>query len=101
MKKSKGGDATGWKRGERGVDREDNSECFRTYHKKADRRAYGPKAVGMDWEGMNKIAPTALKLRPKAGPIESSKFNAAQKKLHKLLEEQKTKTGRARFTLRA
>jgi hypothetical protein len=28
MQKSKGGDATGWKRGERGVDREDNSEWF-------------------------------------------------------------------------
>jgi hypothetical protein len=32
----------------------------------------------------------------KAGPIEPFKFNAAQKKLHLLLEEQKAKTGRVR-----
>ena len=42
------------------------------------------------------FAETALKLRPKAGPLEPFKFNAAQKKLHGLLEEQKRKTGRIR-----
>jgi len=48
MKKSKGGDATGWKRGERGVDREDNSEFMKSYDPKADRRMYGnlKKIVG-------------------------------------------------------
>jgi hypothetical protein len=39
---------------------------------------------------------TALKLRPKAGPLEPFKFNAAQKKLHELLEAQRAKTGRVR-----
>jgi hypothetical protein len=46
MKKSKGGDATGWKRGDCGVDREDNSEWFRTADPKADRKMYGPDYVG-------------------------------------------------------
>jgi hypothetical protein len=46
MRKSKGGDAGGWKRGERGVDREDNSEWFRTADRKADRLMYGPDYVG-------------------------------------------------------
>src|SRR6516225_7297839 len=45
------------------------------------------------------FAETALKLRPKAGPIEPFKFNAAQKKLHALLEEQKTNTGRVRAVI--
>ena len=42
----KGGDATGWKRVERGVDREDNSGWFRTFDPKADRYQYGPDYVG-------------------------------------------------------
>jgi len=46
MKKSKGGDAAGWKRGARGVDREDNSEWFKTFDTKADRKMYGPDYVG-------------------------------------------------------
>jgi hypothetical protein len=46
MQKSKGSDATGRKRGECGVDREDNSEWFRTADAKADRRMYGPDYVG-------------------------------------------------------
>ena len=45
------------------------------------------------------FAETALKLRPKAGPIEPFKFNAAQRKLHALLEEQKAKTGRVRAVI--
>jgi hypothetical protein len=45
------------------------------------------------------FAETALKLRPKAGPIEPFNFNAAQKKLHALLEEQKAKTGRVRAVI--
>ena len=45
------------------------------------------------------FAETALKVRPKAGPIEPFKFNVAQKKLHALLEEQKAKTGRVRVVI--
>ena len=45
MKKSKG-DEYGYKRGARGVDREDNSEWFRSRDPKADRFMYGPDYVG-------------------------------------------------------
>mgnify|MGYP001416692129 CR=1 FL=1 len=38
----------------------------------------------------------ALKLRPKAGPLEPFIFNPAQHKLHQIIEEQKAKTGRVR-----
>jgi hypothetical protein len=38
----------------------------------------------------------ALKLRPKLGPLEPIVFNAAQKKLHEIIEGQKAKTGRVR-----
>ena len=39
------------------------------------------------------FAENALKLRPKAGPLEPFKFNAAQTALHKRLEELKASTG--------
>ena len=39
---------------------------------------------------------STLKLRSKAGPIEPFLFNAAQRKLHEIVEEQKRKTGRVR-----
>jgi hypothetical protein len=42
------------------------------------------------------FAENALKLRPKFGPLEPFKFNAAQHKLHALLEEQRKRTGRLR-----
>jgi hypothetical protein len=42
------------------------------------------------------FAEHSLKLRPKAGPLEPFLFNAAQKKLHETIEEQKAKTGRVR-----
>jgi hypothetical protein len=42
------------------------------------------------------FASTALKLRPKAGPIEPFIFNPAQRKLHEIIETQKAKTGRVR-----
>ena len=42
---------------------------------------------------------TALKLRPKAGPIEPFIFNPAQRKLHQTIEEQKAKTGRVRVII--
>lgn len=45
MKKSKG-DAYGYERGARGVDREDNSEWFRNFDPKADAKMYGPDYVG-------------------------------------------------------
>jgi hypothetical protein len=41
----------------------------------------------------------ALKLRPKAGPLEPLIFNEAQKKLHQLLEDQKARTGRVRAVI--
>ena len=47
IKSKPGNDKTGPKRGARGVDREDNSEFFRTFDRKADRFQYGEKAVGM------------------------------------------------------
>ena len=42
------------------------------------------------------FAEHALKLRPKFGPLEPFIFNAAQHKLHELIEQQKAKTGRVR-----
>jgi hypothetical protein len=42
------------------------------------------------------FAENCLRLRPKAGPITSFKLNPAQLKLHKIIEEQKAKTGRVR-----
>jgi hypothetical protein len=38
----------------------------------------------------------ALKLRPKLGPLEPFLFNAAQRKLHEIIEGQKAKIGRVR-----
>ena len=43
------------------------------------------------------FAEHALKLRPKAGPLESFAFNAAQLKLHEIAEKQKAETGRVRL----
>jgi hypothetical protein len=45
------------------------------------------------------FASTALKLRPKAGPLEPFIFNPAQRKLHELIEAQKAKTGRVRVII--
>jgi hypothetical protein len=41
----------------------------------------------------------ALKLRPKAGQLESFIFNPAQKKLHETIEAQRAKTGRVRIII--
>jgi hypothetical protein len=41
----------------------------------------------------------ALKLRPKAGQLESFIFNAAQKKLHETIEAQRAKSGRVRIVI--
>jgi hypothetical protein len=49
---------TGWKRGARGVDREDNSEFMKSFDPKADRKAYGdlkkifgqPRSVGQAFD---------------------------------------------------
>jgi hypothetical protein len=43
------------------------------------------------------FAQHALQLRPKAGPLEPFLLNAAQKKLHDVIEAQKAKTGRVRI----
>jgi hypothetical protein len=42
------------------------------------------------------FAKHALQLRPKTGPLEAFVFNPAQRKLHRLIEEQKARTGRVR-----
>jgi hypothetical protein len=42
------------------------------------------------------FAEHALKIRPKAGPLEPFRFNAAQRKLHQVIEDQKAKTGKVR-----
>jgi Terminase RNaseH-like domain len=41
----------------------------------------------------------ALKLRPKAGQLESFIFNPAQRKLHEILEKQKATTGKVRVVI--
>ena len=43
------------------------------------------------------FAEHALKLRPKAGPLEPFVFNSAQRRLHELAENQKRETGRVRL----
>jgi hypothetical protein len=43
------------------------------------------------------FAERALKLRPKAGPLEPFVFNAAQLRLHEIAEKQKRETGRVRL----
>ena len=45
------------------------------------------------------FAEHALKLRPKAGPLEPFVFNAAQLKLHEVIEAQKAKAGRVRVVV--
>ena len=45
------------------------------------------------------FAQSTLKLRSKAGPIEPFLFNAAQLKLHQVIEEQKRKTGKVRVVV--
>ena len=45
------------------------------------------------------FAERALKLRPKAGPLEPFVFNAAQLRLHEVIEAQKAKAGRVRVVV--
>jgi hypothetical protein len=45
------------------------------------------------------FAADSLRLRPKAGPLEPFLFNAAQRKLHEVIEAQKAKTGRVRVVV--
>jgi hypothetical protein len=42
------------------------------------------------------FAEHSLKIRFKAGPLEPFRLNAAQRKLHQIIDDQKAKTGRAR-----
>ena len=45
------------------------------------------------------FAQYCLKLRPKSGPLESFVFNAAQRKLHEIIDAQKANTGRVRVVI--
>src|SRR5262245_42283966 len=45
------------------------------------------------------FAQHSLRLRPKAGPLEPFVFNAAQRKLHEIIEQQRAKTGRVRVVV--
>src|SRR5438067_9983570 len=45
------------------------------------------------------FAQHALKLRPKMGPLEPFRFNLAQQELHRVVEAQRTKTGRVRIVI--
>jgi hypothetical protein len=45
------------------------------------------------------FAEHALFLRPKMGPLEPFIFNAAQRKLHRIIEDQRNKTGRVRIVI--
>jgi hypothetical protein len=40
------------------------------------------------------FAESALKIRPKSGPLEPLHLNAAQRRLHQIIEDQKAKTGK-------
>jgi hypothetical protein len=45
------------------------------------------------------FAQHCLKLRPKSGPLEPFVFNAAQRKLHEIIERQKATIGRVRVII--
>src|SRR5665811_48702 len=45
------------------------------------------------------FATHALKIRPKAGPLEPFSFNPAQRKLHEIMERQKRERGRVRVVV--
>jgi len=45
------------------------------------------------------FASERLKIRPKAGSLAPFLFNPAQRELHRLIEEQKAKTGRVRVVV--
>jgi hypothetical protein len=45
------------------------------------------------------FAEHALRLRPKMGPLEPFRFNAAQHELHRIIEDQRAKTGRVRVVI--
>jgi hypothetical protein len=45
------------------------------------------------------FARAALRLRPKVGAVQPFVFNAAQRKLHTIIEGQKTRTGRVRVII--
>ena len=45
------------------------------------------------------FAEHALKISPKAGPLEPFRFNSAQRRLHQVIEQQKAKTGKVRVVV--
>ncbi len=61
-----------------------------------DLRADGDHAVTRLDTDLEYFAEQLLKIRPKAGSLEPFRFNAAQRELHRRLEEQKAKTGKVR-----
>jgi hypothetical protein len=61
-----------------------------------DLRRAGDHAVRLDTD-LEYFAAELLKIRPKAGKLAPFLFNRAQRELHRLIEEQKAKTGRVRI----
>jgi hypothetical protein len=45
------------------------------------------------------FAEHALRLRPKMGPLEPFRFNAAQQELHRIVQKQRDRTGRVRIVI--
>ena len=60
-----------------------------------DLRQAGEHAVRLDTD-LEYFAANLLKIRPKAGSLAPFLFNPAQRELHRIIEEQKSKTGRVR-----
>src|SRR6476660_7766439 len=60
-----------------------------------DLRRAGDHAVRLDTD-LEYFAANLLKIRPKAGSLAPFLFNPAQRELHRIIEEQKAKTGRVR-----
>ena len=58
-------------------------------------REAGDHAVRLDTD-LPYFAEQLLKIRPKAGSLTPFRFNPAQQELHRVIEEQKAKTGRVR-----
>src|SRR5882757_217271 len=58
-------------------------------------QADGDRAIRLDTD-LEYFARELLKIRPKAGSLAPFLFNPAQRELHRIIEEQKAKTGRVR-----
>ncbi len=60
-----------------------------------DLRQAGDHAVRLDTD-LEYFAAELLKIRPKAGSLVPFTFNPAQRELHRIIEEQRARTGRVR-----